>query len=311
MILCVTPNPAVDHTLAVPDLTLGAVRRATQSLLAAGGKGLNAARALHSLGGDPLCLGPLGGSSGRLLADLAQAEGLRGAWTWIAGLTRTCVILIPEPAGESTVVNEAGPALSGAEWTSLAENCLRDSARGDLIAFCGSLPAGVDGGVFASLLGRLAAGGREVWVDTSGPALAAAAGVTGLNLKVNGGEAAALLDLPGVHTADEAAAAARRLLARGQARVIVTLGSQGAVAASSSECWLAQPPAVEVVSAVGSGDSFLGSWLLAREQRRPLAECLRQGVAAGTANALAFGGGRVSLEQVARLLPQVALQPIA
>src|SRR5262245_3770495 len=97
-ILCVTPNPAIDRTLEVPGLRPGAVMRAGASRVAAGGKGVNAARALVALGARARCMGPLGGASGRILADLAAAEGLPAVWTWCEGETRSCLILVDSEA---------------------------------------------------------------------------------------------------------------------------------------------------------------------------------------------------------------------
>ena len=53
MILCITPNPAIDRTLLVPNLVLGDVHRAQEVIVAAGGKGLNVARTIQRLGGQP------------------------------------------------------------------------------------------------------------------------------------------------------------------------------------------------------------------------------------------------------------------
>ena len=91
MILCLTPNPAVDRTLYVNPLKLGEVHRAEKVLFAAGGKGLNVARTIRTLGGDPLCMGPIGGHTGKLLADLAGQEGLSAEWTYVRNETRTCI----------------------------------------------------------------------------------------------------------------------------------------------------------------------------------------------------------------------------
>ena len=60
-VLCLTPNPALDRTLTVSDLRLGTVARAPSARVAAGGKGVNVARALAALGTEPLCMGRSGG----------------------------------------------------------------------------------------------------------------------------------------------------------------------------------------------------------------------------------------------------------
>src|SRR3954469_3729863 len=123
-ILCVTPNPALDRTLQVPDLRIGGTSRAAAARVAAGGKGLNVGRSLATLRASPVCMGPLGGASGRMLADLATAEGLAGSWTWCEIETRTCVILVETTAGRATVVNESGPRLSAADWSRLTRDVL-------------------------------------------------------------------------------------------------------------------------------------------------------------------------------------------
>ena len=46
MIITVTLNAAIDHTLAVPNFRLGARHRAVRADAVAGGKGINVARAL-------------------------------------------------------------------------------------------------------------------------------------------------------------------------------------------------------------------------------------------------------------------------
>jgi len=50
MIITVTLNASIDRTLTVPNFQLGQRHRASQGLTLAGGKGINIARALKSLG---------------------------------------------------------------------------------------------------------------------------------------------------------------------------------------------------------------------------------------------------------------------
>ena len=174
MILCVSPNPALDRVLAVPGFQAGRVLRALDSFEIAAGKGVNVARAVRILGGAAACVGPLGGRTGRRIAALAETEEIPCAWTWIEGNSRTCIIIADPDSGESTVVNEAGPMVTPQEWTRLQADVLREASRADSVCLSGSLPPGVRGEAFAGLLQALLADGRRVWVDTSGAGLAAA-----------------------------------------------------------------------------------------------------------------------------------------
>jgi 1-phosphofructokinase family hexose kinase len=303
-ILCVTPNPALDRTLEVAGLPIGESSRAAAVRVAAGGKGLNVARSLATLGASPVCMGPLGGASGRKLADLAAAEGLGGAWTWCEIETRTCVILVDTAARLATVVNEPGPRLSSEDWSRLTEDVLARASRARAVCVSGSLPPGVRPEELAVLARALVAAGRPAWVDTSGPALAAALSIRGVGLKINREEASEALGVP-LEDASSCASAARRLLERGPAAVVMTLGADGAVLAAPDGCWRAEAPRVESASAVASGDAFLAGLVQAWTDGLGPKEALRRAIAAGTANALAGGGARFTREQFDAVLARV------
>ena len=303
-IVCVTPNPAIDRTLQVPDLRPGAMMRATSSRVAAGGKGVNVARALSALGAEARCMGPLGGTSGRILAELAAAEGLTGAWTWCEVETRSCVILVDSAARQAMVINEAGPQLLAMDWRRVCTDVLAQAAPALGVCLSGSLQPGVPTEGLAELCRSLVLSGQAPWVDSSGPALVAVLSVRGVRLKINREEAEEVLGLP-LNSVAACGAAARQLLGRGMTTVVLTLGAEGAVLAAAEGCWHAAAPPVETASAVGSGDSFLAGLMAALTSGRDLPEALRWGVAAGTANALAEGGARFSRDQFDSVLARV------
>lgn len=289
MILCVTPNPAIDRTLTLSALTPGTVLRPRQARAAAGGKGVNVARAVQTLGGTAICAGPVSGHNGRWLDTLARKEGLQTAWTWTEDETRTCLILIDESTGQVVMVYEPGPTRSAADWIALGAD-LRGALPGaSAIAVSGSLPPGIQTADQVRLLQALAASGRPVWVDSNGPGLVAASQVAGLHLKLNAEEAGELLGLPSA-TLSGALAAGRALRARGASTVVLTRGDQGALA-FSGDLELEQPPIpVRAHNPTGSGDSFLAGLLLGLEHDLPLAQALTWAAAAGAANAAGAGG---------------------
>ena len=92
MLLTVAPNPTIDRTLHVPQMTVGAVHRTRRVQLTAGGKGLNVGRVTQTLGYEVLLTGPLAVRPGHFVADLIKSENLSAAWHWLsAGETRTCL----------------------------------------------------------------------------------------------------------------------------------------------------------------------------------------------------------------------------
>jgi fructose-1-phosphate kinase PfkB-like protein len=87
--------------------------------------------------------------------------------------------------------------------------------------------------------------------------------------------------------------------------VVVSLGAEGVLVARGRETFQVRPPRVEVKSAVGSGDCLLAGIAHGLTQGLSLQEAARQGVAAGSANALSVGPGVFDLDDFRRILAQV------
>jgi fructose-1-phosphate kinase PfkB-like protein len=96
-----------------------------------------------------------------------------------------------------------------------------------------------------------------------------------------------------VHDLAEAAAALETLRQQGIILPMVSLGAQGAMAASPEGICHVMPPALTIISTIGSGDSLLAGLAAGLLRGYPLAEALRLGVACGAADALTVGGGLI------------------
>lgn len=308
MILCVTPNPALDRTVFVDRLRPGEVHAGLRSVAAAGGKGVNVARAIRRLGRDALAVGPLGGPTGERVAASLEAEAVPARWVPIAGDTRTCTI-VATGDGSTTVLNEAAPAIGAMEWRGLVEAVAAEAPDAACVTISGSVPDGVDAAGIRALIGA-AGSAPGVWVDTSGPALAAAIG-SGVNLKVNHLEAAEALgrgatgpDDPVRWAADAAGQLAAPLVA-------ITLGDAGAVLRADGDVWHAAAPRVETANPVASGDAFLAGLVVGIVEGDPPSEALQLAVACGAANAASTLGADITLRTVERLRLHVVLERLS
>ncbi|NJN65547.1 MAG: hexose kinase [Chloroflexaceae bacterium] len=310
MLLVVTPNPALDRTMVIPNLRLGHRHRAEQVIVAAGGKGLNVARAARTLGPSPRVCAPLGGITGQFVAHLAGAEGLEGYWSWhSAGETRTCVLVV-DPQGEgqdATPLDEHGPPLSSEDWLAFVDVTLRAAAVASLATICGSLPPGVPPLAAGDLVRALTRVGCQVVVDTSGPSLAEAIAAQPYGVKVNHAELSKALAMP-IESMPQAIAALAAVRARGVALAVVSLGEQGALAANETGTCRATPPPLKVVSTVGSGDSLMAGLVVGLLRGYALDEALRLGVACGAADALTIGGGLIDHPDLPRILAETTVE---
>lgn len=284
MFVVLTLNPAIDRILRLDrPLQPGKLHRVTEQREQAGGKGVNVARALRTLGAESMAAGVLAGFNGQKFAALLAAEGLAGLHVFLErGETRECQIILGE--GHPTEINEAGVPYDAPSLERLLTACAEHT-----LVLCGSLPPGMRLDAFGALIHQQV----PAAVDTSGPALRTALEAGAALVKPNEAE---LRQLAGSAELE----AAQRLRERFGSQLLVTRGAQGAWLVGQ-ETWKAQVPEVSVSNPVGAGDCTLAGFLWAKAQGLPEREALAWAVACGSASALQ--GGPASLtRQVAEEL---------
>ncbi len=310
MILIVSTNPTVDRTIGVPVLVPHQVHRAVSLRISAGGKGINVGRASRTLGESYLVSGFLGGSSGQLLQRLTAQENIAASWLKFDDLETKMSHLLRHSQGDSTVINEPGPTLSKRHWQDLAAFILEQGAQSQAAIFAGSVPPGVNAQDYRQLCVKLAQQVGPTLVDTPGDTLKAIIDAPqGLAIKVNRDELSDALGVS-VSSLEEVIKAARCVFERGAALVCVTMGESGAVALNGDGVWRCSYSVDNVVSSVGSGDSFSAGLGLHCSRNLPLPEALRWASACGAANAETELPAVFTLERVKALLPLIEIEKL-
>lgn len=316
-LLTVTLNAAIDTTLTLASpLTLGHLNRAQAVLKLPGGKGLNVARVLHTLGVPVYATGFAGGPAADFLVTALAQSGINATFHPIAGHTRTCTAIVEPESHRVTEINEPGPVISEAEaqdFLGLYSALLQDASA---VVLSGSLPPGISSNYYATLIARARAAGVPAILDTSGQALAEGIAAQPLLVKPNAHEARDLLGQE-IQKVEDAALAGQELQARGVQGALVTLGAQGAVLVLHNGAWHARVQIASPVSTVGCGDALLAGFLAALQQAGERStysslqdaltdaglapQALRLAVACGAANTLHLGAGVIQQEEVERL----------
>ncbi|MBW3086145.1 ATP-dependent 6-phosphofructokinase isozyme 2 [Austwickia sp. TVS 96-490-7B] len=308
MILTLTPNPSVDRTISVDQLSRGHVHRATGTRVDPGGKGLNVSRALTLHDVPTLAVLPLGGPLGHLMRELLHTSDTPALTVPIHQCIRVNITLV-EPDGTTTKINEPGPALDPTEIESLLTATVEaHHAPGTWVAGCGSLPDGAPPQLYADLIGRLRGRGARIAVDTSGPALHAAVAAGPDLIKPNRHELGELVGADLTRLGD-VIDAAKSLLDRGVGEVLVSLGRDGAVLVTADDVIRAHAPVARPVSTVGAGDCTLAGYLLACRRGADPDRALATAVAFGAAAVALPGSAVPGPEQVDAVRPQVELRP--
>lgn len=313
VIATLTMNPALDVTTAT-----GMVRPTHKLRCAAprfdpGGGGINAARVINALGGDTVAIFPSGGPSGARIARLLEGARVPHQAIAIAGDTRESLTVDEQSTGNQYRFVLPGPTLSEREQSDCLETVMGLAPRPGWLVASGSLPPGVPDSFYMMLGGLCRSLRIRLVLDSSGPALAACAGLHAALIKPSLSELEALAGKPLV-TESEQAAAAHTLVERGFAdAVLVSLGANGALLVTDDLHQRFAGIAVPVKSTVGAGDSMVGATALGLARGMALTEAVRLGIAAGAAALMVPGTGLARLEDVQRLFKldgQAAATPI-
>lgn len=308
MIVCISPNPALDTRKYCTDLRLGETNRLHVVERRAGGKGAHVALAARALGAFAMLIGPFGGATGEHCQRALLAAGIPVLPVCVAAETRENLELF-DAQGQSTELLEAGGPVSEEEQERLFE-CCRDAleriGRSAVVTLSGSVPQGASSLLFARLIASAKRGGATTIVDASGESLREALGAAPDYIKPNRDEARALLhaDIDGPRAALAAAAQLRK---RGAERVVLSLGSEGLVGVDAASAFLARCPEVRGRSAVGCGDATVAALAVAAERKLAFAETLRLAAAAGAANCRADTPGALSALELNRSYEQAEL----
>ena len=310
MICTVTLNASIDKAYQLSEpLRRGAVQRVARVINRAGGKGLNCARAVRTLGADVIATGFVGGHNGRMLTELLAEDGIPEAFVRVAGETRCCVNAL-DPDGCSTELLEPGEPVALADVHALREAVGRLVRGASVVTLNGSLPEGAPTGTYRDLGTDARAAGARVLLDSSGAALLAGLEARPALVKPNAEELAQALGRE-VATMAEVVEAARELQARGVADVVVSLGSEGAVMASEEGTFRGIAPQIEAVNPVGSGDTMVGAFAVALVRGLSAPERLAFAMACAGANCLSPATGSFDLAVAHRLMDQVTVELVA
>ena len=305
-ILTLTVNPALDVSTSTDRVFSGHKLRCNESRLDPGGGGANVARVIQRLGGHALAVYTAGGTTGDTYRKLMEAEGVPALVVPVRGNTRQDFTVDETSTGKQFRFVLEGAALSEDEW----RNCLRLVKRslraGGYVVASGSLPPGVPHDFYARVARLARQADARCVVDTSGPALTEALAEGVFMVKPSRRELAEHAGTA-LESGEQQLAAASALIADGSTEyVALTLADAGALLVSKAGTTRMQVPQVQLVSAVGAGDSFLAAFVLRLAQGCHPEMALRTAVAAGSAAVLTPGTELCRADDVERLEAELA-----
>jgi 1-phosphofructokinase/tagatose 6-phosphate kinase len=315
MIITVTLNTAIDKTLSVPNFRLGRRHRTVEQTTMPGGKGVNVARVLKTLGAPVIATGLTGGATGTRIVDQLTQLSVLSDFVRIREESRTNTAVIDPTTGEQTEINERGPKVSEQEAELFVDKLLYLAKGASVCVFAGSLPREVEVDVYAELIRELKRLGVTTVVDTDGDPLRRAVRAEPDVISPNVLEAEELVGHE-FNDDEDRIVAVREMVELGAGEAIMTM-PDGCFAQMAPQepggpplLYRVRLPAgsIEPRATVGSGDAFLAGFVASRYAGRSTTDSLAYGVACGAESTQHLGAGLVDPDRVARLLGEVEVE---
>jgi 1-phosphofructokinase family hexose kinase len=298
--ICFGFSPALQKISRYADMKVGEVNRAVESRWGLGGKGANTARMIHQLGGDSFLVGFCGGANGERYLNLLDDEGIDHFHLSVEGETRICHTLINDQFVTELV--EEMPAILPIELA-MMEQQIKSLDLSGMVALSGKVPMGIPDAFYGQIASVVQRQGGRAILDTQGAPLLCALAQHPF-VKINREELCRSMNESSLIDA------ASSLLDLGAVGLLVTDGAQPAQLFSEGKQWQVQPPKVDAMTPVGSGDAVTAGMMVALDQGASILEGVRLGMACGAANAKQLMCGILDSVDVNRLRENVQIERV-
>ncbi len=314
MIYTITLNPALDRSIILDILIADDANRVESEERYAGGKGIDVSRVIHVLEGDSVALGFIGGFHGMELEQRLLRQGVKCDFVETRGETRTNILIHEKLKKTHTSLNAPGPEVNEVEIRELMEK-IRVIDDPEYVVISGSIPKGIDKGIYKEIVSILNGRGSITALDADGDVMKEGIKAVPHIVKPNIHELGRLLERE-IKNSEDAIRGAEELLEMGIEIVLISMGGDGAILVSEEtkekgiRALKGIPPKVTVGSTVGAGDSFLAAFVLGIKRNLNIKECLALAVASGAAASITPGTELCRREDVKRLFDKVKIKEI-
>ena len=283
MILTITPNPLLDYVIHEKHEPKKSEHRVEAINYTVGGKGINVARMLKTLGKPPLALTFSGGANGEKIKSKLESQGIFGQFVETDAETRTGINYIVENPHKHTWWLEKGLELSDVEIASMIELVTSNICKTSYIAMSGSIPGINNTDFYARVLDSLEDFNGEIYIDATAEPLKLACERGGFFLKHNRSEAIESFGLDPFIKSNQHEFV-KKLYDFKIWSALITDGENGAVYWDGNGILYFNSTPANVVSSVGCGDATLAGLLYGRANGLNMLDSIKWGLAAGGAD---------------------------
>lgn len=304
-IVTLTLSPAFDMHCHADSLLLNHENLVYMDLCQAGGKGVNISRALGKNGIANLALLLLGQENADSFLRGLDADGVVYDAIPVPGRIRENITI--HTGSTETRISFPGFSVMPERTQEIAEKLLEKADRNTVITMTGRVPEGMPVADVMELLRVAADKGARIVVDSRSFSLGDLINLKPWLIKPNQEEISAYLGRQ-VRSLEETLREAMALYEAGIANVMISMGGDGALLVCDEGAFIAVPPAVEIKSTIGAGDSSIAGFIACPEENAR--QRLKWAVAYGTAACMAEGTLPPEPEDIRRVFSQIQLKEL-
>jgi 1-phosphofructokinase family hexose kinase len=177
------------------------------------------------------------------------------------------------------------------------------------LALCGSVPAGIPGNFYATLIEKCKQSGILTCLDTSGEALMKGIRAVPDILRINLSELGDIFarKISGIH---DTINALKDLRENGIGKTIVSMGTEGALGYDGENIWQVRVPHVEIRGLTGAGDAMTAGLIASFCHGKSFADSLSFSSALATASTLHMEPGDFGDENLSDILRKTTIEEI-
>lgn len=310
MIVTVTMNPAIDKTVDIEHLERGGLNRIQRVELDAGGKGINVSKTIHALGGESLATGFTGGNSGQVIEKVLKNLNIRTDFVQLEGETRTNMKVV-EKTGEVTEINEPGPHVPEEKMQELIDKLMGYAGPDTLFVLSGSIPAGVDKGIYGKITELVHEKGSTVLLDADGELFVRSLAAKPDMIKPNREELEEYYGMDYRANESELVKMGSKFLDQGMKQVAISMGKQGALFLGEGDKLRCPGLVVKAHSTVGAGDAMVAALAYSWDQKYDRKDTVTLCMAVSAGAVTTIGTKPPTKDVVEELKKQVVIEAIS
>jgi 1-phosphofructokinase family hexose kinase len=289
-ILCA--NPCVDKVYSVQSLSEGEMHRIKTLSITPGGKGVNVAKALVSMGIDACVYGFNGGSTGEWLENELKKKGIKNSFIECLGSTRTNINIISKKTKSETELLEEGFKVKKSDADKLFQKILGNTNDKSVFIISGSLPGGVNSDFYYEIIKSLKKKKIKVILDTSEENLKKALSAKPYIIKPNLRELAYISGMK-LLTNNDILKAIEKVHNKYDINIFVSMGKNGGIYKTRDIMYKIEIPDIKTVNTIGSGDVLTAGLGYGLYKKMDIEEILQEAVCMAISNTQYYDIGRI------------------